>query len=325
MKALELAETTGPEGLALVDKPDPEPSHFMSPGEGVVIDVKAAAVSFPDVLQTRGLYQFKPETPFVPGAEVAGVVAEASEGSSLSPGDRVAAMTMLGGMAEKVAAPAQMTYPLHEKLDFAEGAALILNYHTVLFCLKLRGRLKEGEQVLVHGAAGGVGTAALQVAKALGASRAIAVVSSDEKEEIARRAGADEVVRSDAEWKDQVKEISGGGVDVVLDPVGGDRFTDSLRSLREDGRLIVVGLHGRLDPRGEGEPPAAQQHLRRRRRLGRVRDEQARAVRGDPGGARRHDRVGRREADRRRALPARRRRRGDEPDRLARGARQGRA
>ena len=216
----------------------------MSPGEGVVIDVKAAAVSFPDVLQTRGLYQFKPETPFVPGAEVAGVVAEASEGSGLSPGDRVAAMTMLGGMAEKVAAPAQMTYPLHDALDFAEGAALILNYHTVLFCLKLRGQLKEGEQVLVHGAAGGVGTAALQVAKALGASRAIAVVSSDEKEEVARQAGADEVVRSDAEWKDQVKEISGGGVDVVLDPVGGDRFTDSLRSLREDGRLIVVGFTG---------------------------------------------------------------------------------
>ena len=98
--------------------------------------------------------------------------------------------------------------------------------------------------MLVHGAAGGVGTAALQVAKALGASRAIAVVSSDEKEEVARKAGADEVVRSDAEWKDQVKEISGGGVDVVLDPVGGDRFTDSLRSLREDGRLVVVGFTG---------------------------------------------------------------------------------
>ena len=244
MKALELAETTGPEGLAVVERPDPEPSHFMSPGEGVVIDVKAAAVSFPDVLQTRGLYQFKPETPFVPGAEVAGVVAEASDGSGLAAGDRVAAMTMLGGMAEKVAAPATMTYRLHDSLDFAEGAALILNYHTVLFSLKLRARLKEGEQVLVHGAAGGVGTAALQVAKALGASRAIAVVSSDEKEQVARRAGADDVVRSDSEWKDQVKQISGGGVDVVLDTVGGDRFTDSLRSLREDGRLVVVGFTG---------------------------------------------------------------------------------
>ena len=196
------------------------------------------------MLQTRGLYQFKPETPFVPGAEVAGVVAEASEGSSFSPGDRVAAMTMTGGMAEKVAAPASMTYRLNDELDFAQGAALILNYHTAWFSLKLRGRLEEGERVLVHGAAGGVGTAALQVAKALGASRAIAVVSSDEKEEVARRAGADEVVRSDSEWKDQVKEISGGGVDVVLDPVGGDRFTDSLRSLREGGRLVVVGFTG---------------------------------------------------------------------------------
>ncbi len=156
----------------------------------------------------------------------------------------MAAMTMTGGMAEKVAAPPAMTFPLHDSLDFAEGAALILNYHTVLFSLKLRGRLKEGEQVLVHGAAGGVGTAALQVAKALGASRTIAVVSSDEKEEIARQAGADEVLRSDSEWKDQAKELSGGGVDVVLDPVGGDRFTDSLRSLREGGRLVVVGFTG---------------------------------------------------------------------------------
>ena len=134
MKALELAETTGPEGLALVDKPDPEPSHFMSPGEGVVIDVKAAAVSFPDVLQTRGLYQFKPETPVRAGRRGGGRGGRGVRRAATSrAGDRVAAMTMLGGMAEKVAAPAQMTYQLHDALDFAEGAALILNYHTVLF------------------------------------------------------------------------------------------------------------------------------------------------------------------------------------------------
>jgi NADPH2:quinone reductase len=150
---------------------------------------------------------------------------------------------MLGGFAEVVAAPDHMTFKLPDELDFAQGAALVLNYHTAYFALKLRGRLAEGETVLVHGAAGGVGTASIQVAKGLGANT-IAVVSSDEKERIARQAGADDVVRSDGPWKDQAKELSGGGVDVVLDPVGGDRFTDSLRSLREQGRIVVVGFTG---------------------------------------------------------------------------------
>jgi NADPH2:quinone reductase len=173
---------------------------------------------------------------------VAGVVVESSD-SRFEAGQRVAAMTLLGAMAERAVAPPAMTFALPDELDFAQGAALVLNYHTVLFALKYRGRLAEGEWVLVHGAAGGVGTAGLQVSKALGA-QTIAVVSSDEKEEIAKQAGADHVVRSDAEWKDQAKEISGGGVDVVLDPVGGDRFTDSLRSLREGGRAVVVGFTG---------------------------------------------------------------------------------
>ena len=215
---------------------------MLTPGEGVIVDVRAAAVSFPDVLQSRGLYQFKPDLPFVPGAEVAGTVRSAPDGSGLSPGDRVAAFTALGGMAEAAVAPAFMTFALPESLDFAQGAALILNYHTAYFALKLRGRLEEGERVLVHGAAGGVGTAALQVAKGLGATT-VAVVSSDEKEEVAREAGADDVVRSDGPWREQVVERT-GGVDVVLDPVGGDRFTDSLRSLREDGRVVVVGFTG---------------------------------------------------------------------------------
>jgi NADPH2:quinone reductase len=150
---------------------------------------------------------------------------------------------MLGGFAEATVAPRWLTFKLADELDFAQGAALILNYHTAYFALKLRGRLQHGEKVLVHGAAGGVGTAALQVAKGLGA-QTIAVVSSDEKERVAREAGADEVVRADGPWKDQAKEWSGGGVDVVLDPVGGDRFTDSIRSLREDGRVVVVGFTG---------------------------------------------------------------------------------
>jgi NADPH2:quinone reductase len=215
---------------------------MLTPGEGVVIDVRAAAVSFPDVLQSRGLYQYKPDMPFVPGAEIAGTVRSAPDGSGLSPGDRVAAFTGIGGIAEVAVAPEFMTFPMHESLDFAQGAALILNYHTAYFALKLRGRVREGERVLVHGAAGGVGTAALQVAKGLGAST-VAVVSSDDKERVAREAGADDVVRSDGPWREQAVERT-GGVDVVLDPVGGDRFTDSLRSLREDGRVVVVGFTG---------------------------------------------------------------------------------
>jgi NADPH2:quinone reductase len=239
MRAFQISSLDGPDALELVERPEPEPSHFMSPGTGVVIDVQASAVSFPDLLQSRGLYQIKPELPFVPGAEVAGTVVAAADG--FAPGDRVAAMTVLGGFAERAVAPPMLTFRLPEALDFAEGAGLVLNYHTVLFSLQTRGRLQAGETVLVHGAAGGIGTAALQVAKALGA-RTIAVVSSDEKERVAREAGADEVLRSDGDWKDEAKGL--GGVDVVLDPVGGDRFTDSLRSLREGGRAIVVGFTG---------------------------------------------------------------------------------
>jgi NADPH2:quinone reductase len=244
MRALQIVDLTGPDdALRLVDLPEPEPSHMLTPGSGVVIDVRAAGVSFPEVLQTRGEYQLKPDLPFVPGSEVAGVVRSAPDGAGVSEGDRVAACCMLGGFAEAAVAPEFLTFPLSDELDFAQGAGLVLNYHTAWFSLKLRGRLREGESVLVHGAAGGVGTASLQVAKGLGA-RTIAVVSSDDKERVAREAGADEVVRSDGPWKDEVKELSGGGVDLVIDPVGGDRFLDSLRSLGEGGRLVVVGFTG---------------------------------------------------------------------------------
>ncbi len=244
MRAVQITELSGPDNaLRVVDVPEPEASHPMSPGRGVVVDVRAAGVSFPEVLQTRGEYQFRPDLPFIPGSEVGGVVRSAPPESGLVEGDRVAAFCMVGAFAEVAVAPEYMCFKLPEELDFAQGAALVLNYHTAWFSLKLRGRLTEGETVLVHGGAGGVGTASLQVAKGMGA-RTIAVVSSDEKEAVARQAGADEVIRSDGPWKDQAKEISDGGVDVVLDPVGGDRFTDSLRSLREGGRIVVVGFTG---------------------------------------------------------------------------------
>jgi NADPH:quinone reductase len=244
MRAMRIENLDGPdEALREADVSEPEPSHMLTPGSGVIVEVHAAGVSFPEVLQTRGEYQLKPPLPFVPGSEVAGVVRSAPDGAAVAPGERVAAFCALGGFAEVAVAPEFLTFPLPEALDFRQGAALILNYHTAYFALRLRGRLAEGETVLVHGAAGGVGTASLQVAKGLGA-RTIGVVSSDAKERVAREAGADEVVRSDGPWREQAKELSGGGVDLVLDPVGGDRFTDSVRSLATEGRIVVVGFTG---------------------------------------------------------------------------------
>jgi NADPH2:quinone reductase len=245
MKAVEIFQLTGPESaLRVVDVPEPGASHAMTPGSGVLVDVHAAGVSFPELLQTRGEYQFKPELPFVPGSEVGGVVRSVSGDAAVSPGDRVAAFCFLGAWAEIAVAPTYFVFPLPDSLDFAQGAALVLNYHTAYFALVTRGKLVAGETVLIHGGAGGVGTACIQVARGLGA-RTIAVVSSDVKADVAREAGADEVVRSGDAWKDQAKELTGGkGVDIVFDPVGGDRFTDSLRSLAEGGRVIVVGFTG---------------------------------------------------------------------------------
>jgi NADPH:quinone reductase len=243
MRAVQIQELEGPKSIKLVDIDEPGPQHMLAPDGGVIVDVEAAGVSFPEVLQTRGQYQLKPELPFVPGSEVAGTVREAPDGAEVKAGDRVAAMCMLGGFAETAVAPPWLTFKLPDELDAAQGAGLVLNYHTAYFALKIRGRLESGETVLVHGAAGGVGTASIQVAKGLGA-KAIAVVSTEEKEQVAKEAGADEVLRSDGPWKDQAKEASGGGVDVVIDPVGGDRFTDSLRSLGEEGRVVVVGFTG---------------------------------------------------------------------------------
>src|SRR5918998_61228 len=189
MRALQITELSGPRSaLAEAELPEPEPSHMLTPGSGVVVDVHAAGVSFPELLQTRGEYQIKPPLPFVPGSEVGGVVRSAPDGAGVSEGDRVAAFCMLGGFAEVAVAPEFFTFPLSGELDFAQGAGLILNYHTAYFALKLRGRFTAGESVLVHGAAGGVGTAALQVAKGLG-GRAIAVLATDEKERGARGGG----------------------------------------------------------------------------------------------------------------------------------------
>ncbi|HXV94273.1 MAG TPA: NADPH:quinone oxidoreductase family protein [Pseudonocardia sp.] len=237
MRAVQITSLDGPSAVKVVEVDEPR-------GDGqVVVEVHAAGVSFPEVLQTRGLYQVKPELPFVPGSEVAGVVRSAPEGASVRPGDRVAAFPGLGGFAEVVTAPPTAVFPLPDEVSFEAGAALPMNYLTVHFALTRRGGLRAGETVLVHGAAGGVGTAAVQLARALDA-RVLAVTSSPEKGEVARAAGAHEVVPADG-FLARVEELTGGaGVDMVVDPVGGDRFTDSLRSLAPEGRLLVIGFTG---------------------------------------------------------------------------------
>lgn len=239
MRAVRVSELGGPQSvqLAEIDEPDA--------GDGVVVDVHAAGVAFPDALLTRGLYQYRPELPFTLGAELAGVVRSAPQGTHVKAGDRVVGLTMLGGaMAETAVLDADRVFPLPDNVSFEAGAGLLFNDLTVYFALAVRGRLSRGESVLVHGAAGGIGTSTLRIAPALGASRVIAVVSTEDKAEVARAAGATDVVMADG-FKDAVAGLTGGkGVDIVMDPVGGDRFTDSLRSLAPAGRLLVVGFTG---------------------------------------------------------------------------------
>jgi NADPH2:quinone reductase len=239
MRAIQIATLDGPQAAKLVEVDEPD-------GEGtVVIEVHAAGVAFPDVLQSRGLYQYKPEMPYTPGGEVAGVVRSAPAGAHVHAGDRVAALTMLcGAMAEVVALPAERVFKLPDNVSFEAGAGLLFNDLTMHHALRTRGRLAEGESVLVHGAAGGIGTSTLRLAPAWGASRVIAVVSTEDKAAVARAAGATDVVLVDG-FKDKAMELTDGrGVDIVVDPVGGDRFTDSLRSLAPGGRLLVIGFTG---------------------------------------------------------------------------------
>lgn len=236
MRAARITSLEGPTAVTVEDVPEPT----LEAGD-VLVDVHEAGVSFPDVLMSRGLYQMRPNLPFVPGAECAGVVREAGEGTGFGPGDRVAAFPVLGAFAETVAVPAAMVFPLPDDVSFEVGAALPMNYLTVHFALTRRGQLERGEDVLVHGAAGGIGTAAIQLARAMDA-RVIAVVSSEDKIETARAAGAHHILLADG-FLEGVKELTQGrGVDVVVDPVGGDRFTDSLRSLAPEGRLLVIGF-----------------------------------------------------------------------------------
>ena len=211
------------------------------PGD-VVVDVRAAGVCFPDLLLTKGEYQLKLPPPFVPGMEVAGVVRTAPTGSGFFAGQRVSAFTMLGGYAEQVAVAPEGVVPTANGVDDAQAAALLGNYYTMYFALARRGALRQGETVMVLGSAGGIGTAAVQVAKALGA-RVIAMVHRPQAMDFVSTLGADVVLPLTDGWAQAVRDATDGrGVDLVVDPVGGEAFDDAIRVIATEGRLLVIGF-----------------------------------------------------------------------------------
>ncbi len=233
MRAAQVVTPTGPADVVVRDVDEPVPGEHE-----VLVDVHAVGVSFPDLLLSKGQYQMRPEPPFTLGVDVAGTVVS---GPGFEPGQRVAGVLPWGGAGERAAVPSASVFALPDIFSFEQGAALPLNYLTAHFALLERGDLRKGETVLVHGAAGGVGTATIQVARGFGA-RVVAVVSTEAKADLVRSLGADDVVLLDG-FKDAVSDLTGGrGVDVVLDVVGGDAFTDSLRLLAPRGRVLVVGF-----------------------------------------------------------------------------------
>lgn len=235
MRALVMHALNGPDGLRVEDVE--EPSH--DPGQ-VLIQVEYAGMAFPDLLITRGLYQVTPDLPFTPGLEVAGHVLSAPAGSDLATGQAVVAYPSQGGYAERVVAPADRVFALPSGIASATAAAMPINYLTMDFALDVRVRLAADEWVVVHGAGGGLGLAAIQVARA-GGARVIAVASSEEKRRAAQDAGAHAAIPVEG-FLDAVRELTEGGADIVVDPVGGDRVTDSLRCLRPCGRLLILGF-----------------------------------------------------------------------------------
>lgn len=239
MKALVCNEFGPPDTLAIEDREEPGPAA----GE-VLVEVRAAALNFPDVLVVRGEYQVRTPPPFVPGGEIAGVVAAVGDGvRRFRPGDRVIATPMMGGFAERCAVAQELCLPLPESLSFAEGAGFTITYATSYHAFRQSTELQAGETLLVLGAAGGVGSSAVDIGKALGA-RVIAGASSADKIEFVKAMGADEAINySDVPLREAVREITGGrGVDIVYDPVGGDLAQQAYRSLAWRGRYLVIGF-----------------------------------------------------------------------------------
>ncbi|MEE4814847.1 NADPH:quinone oxidoreductase family protein [Pseudomonas alliivorans] len=239
MKAL-LCKAFGPAStLVLEDIPAPDIKK-----NEILLDVRAAGVNFPDTLIIEGKYQFKPPFPFSPGGEAAGVISAVGEKvTHLKPGDRVMALTGWGSFAEQVAVPNYNVLPIPKRMDFTIAAAFSMTYGTSMHALKQRANLQPGETLLVLGASGGVGLAAVEIGKALGA-HVIAAASSAEKLDVAKNAGADELINyTDTNLKDEIKRLTNGnGVDVIYDPVGGDLFDQAIRAIAWNGRLLVVGF-----------------------------------------------------------------------------------
>ena len=241
MKAWQVSEWCEPEQMKLADIPLPEPQS----GE-VRIRNHAAALNFFDILQIQGKYQTKPPLPFTPGAEVAGVVDSLGPGvDHLSVGDRVMGSGALGGFAEYTVTPAAKTFRIPATMDFAEAAGMLIVYQTSYLALKVRAAIKSQEWLLVHAAAGGVGSSAMQLGKAFGA-RVVATAGSADKVDFCLAQGADYALNyREASWVEQVKGITGGhGADVIYDPVGGDIFDLSTKCIAAEGRLLVIGFAG---------------------------------------------------------------------------------
>ena len=240
MKAVICKELGLPDKLELVtDWAEPAPGDH-----DVIIDVKAAGLNFPDVLMIQGKYQHQPEMPFIPGGECAGVVsAVGSKVSRYKVGDKVIAAAGVGAFSEKVLANEFGVFPMPEALSFEQAAGVCITYFTSYYALKQRANLQKGETLLVLGAAGGVGSTAVELGKLMGA-RVIAAASSDEKLELCKQLGADELINySEVSLKDAVRELTDGkGVDVVYDPVGGDYSEPAVRSMAWNGRFLVIGF-----------------------------------------------------------------------------------
>ncbi len=239
MKAIVCKELGPPESLVVEELESPKLG-----ASNVRLAVHACGVNFPDTLIIQGKYQFRAEPPFTPGGEVAGEVIEVGEKvKHLRPGDRVMMVAPYGGYAEEIVVPSMGGWAIPKEMDYVTAAALPMAYGTSLYALKQRGRLQPGETLLVLGAAGGVGLAAVQLGKCLGA-RVIAAASTDEKLEICKRQGADEVINYSTEsLKERVKALTGGqGADVIYDPVGGDLFQECLSAVNWNGRILVIGF-----------------------------------------------------------------------------------
>ncbi len=238
MKACVVQELSGPDGMVYTDIDD-----ATGDGGNVVIDVRAAGVCFPDLLLSKGEYQLKLPPPFVPGMEAAGVVLSAPPDSGFKKGERVSAFGILGAYAEQVAVPVPNVIRSPAELDDAEAVSLLVNYNTMYFALSRRAAMRPGDTVLVLGAAGGVGTAAIQVAKAMGARKVIGVVHREVAADFVSSVGADLVVPLSGDWAQRVREYTGGrGVDIIVDPIGGPAFDDAIRVLAIDGKLLVIGF-----------------------------------------------------------------------------------